>query len=150
MKPISLFSIIVVLCLVFGACKCHKSAVVNSQAKFDIEDVWILSEMQGKEVTVAPGQKKPTIEFNPEAGTFNGHGGCNRYFGNFKDLGDGKMELGDVNATKMACPEPFHKVEGAFMALLRRCDGYNIGEYTLELTQRGKVLLTFEKMIIEK
>lgn len=150
MKLIKIFLLCLSVVLAYGACKSHKNVVVNAEAKFNVEDRWLLTEMQGKEVTLAQGQKKPTIEFNPEAGTFKGHGGCNRYFGNFKDLGNGKMELSDINATKMACPEPFHKVEGAFMSLLRRCDGYNLGEYTLELTQRGKVLLTFEKIVYER
>lgn len=150
MRLIKVFLVVFSAFLAFGACKCNKKVVVNAEAKFNVEDRWLLTEMQGKEVTLAPGQKKPFIEFNPEAGTFSGHSGCNRYFGNFKDLGNGKMELSDINATKMACPEPFNKVESAYMALLRRCDGYKLGEYTLELTQRGKVLLTFEKMLMER
>lgn len=132
--------------MAFVSCKCHSKAASGVEVKFDAEEMWLLTEMQGKEVTLAEGQKKPAIQFNPEAGTFSGFSGCNRYFGQFKDLGKGKMELGSINGTKMACPEPFHKVEGAYLALLRRCDGYKIDEYTLQLTQRGKVLLSYEKV----
>lgn len=142
----NVFAIILLsVVLAFGACKSNKGVVVNATAQFNPDEVWLLSEMQGKEVAPLEGQKKISIQFNPEAGTFQGHSGCNRYFGNFKDLGKGKMELSELNATKMACAESFHKMEGAYMALLRRCDGYNLGEYTLELTQKGKVLISFEK-----
>lgn len=145
MKKIVFALILLSVVLAFGACKSNKGVVVNATAQFNPDEVWLLSEMQGKEVAPLEGQKKISIQFNPEAGTFQGHSGCNRYFGNFKDLGKGKMVLSELNATKMACAESFHKMEGAYMALLRRCDGYNLGEYTLELTQKGKVLISFEK-----
>lgn len=145
MKRIGFVLVLLAAVIAFGACKCHKDVVVNATVQFNADEVWLLSEMQGKEVVPLEGQKKISIQFNPEAGTFRGYSGCNRYFGNFKDLGKSKMELSDFNASKTACAESFHKVEGAYMALLRRCDGYNLGEYTLELTQKGKVLLAFEK-----
>lgn len=146
MKRISFILLIITsFFLLLASCKCHQKSVVNVAAKFETEDLWLLSEMQGKEVVPLEGQKKISLEFNPEAGTFNGYSGCNRYFGKFKDLGDGRMELSDFNGTKKACPESFHKVESSYMSLLRRCDGYKLGEYALELTQKGKVLLTFEK-----
>ena len=99
---------------------------------------------------VAAGGAIGQTSLDPEAGTMNGHSGCNRYFGDFKDLGNGQFELGMINATKMACPEPFHKIEGAYMQLLRQCDNYNLGEYTLEFKQKDKVLLSFEKQQDEK
>ena len=128
-------------------CKSHKEAVVNANAEFNVGEIWILTQMQSKDIERVKGQKKIYIEFNPEAGTFNGISACNRYFGNFKDLGKGKMELSSINATKMACSDPINKVESNYMTLLRRCNGYNLGEYTLELTQNGKTLLTFEKAV---
>ena len=127
-------------------CKSHKNNVVNARPEFNAEETWQLSEMKGKEVTFLEGQKKVTIQINTEAGTFSGNSGCNRYFGNFKDLGNGKMTLSDFNGTKMACPEAFHKMENSYMQLLHRCDGYRLSEYSLELLQGDNVLLTFEKV----
>ncbi|MBP5326544.1 MAG: META domain-containing protein [Bacteroidales bacterium] len=138
--------IIAIAAISMGACKCHKKvAVIEAKPEFNAEETWMLVSMRGKEVVYNEGQKQITLVINPEAGTMNGHSGCNRYFGDFKDLGDGQFELGMINATKMACPEPFHKIEGAYMQLLRLCDNYTLGEYTLELKQKDKVLLLFEK-----
>lgn len=126
-------------------CKSHKSAVVNADPKFQPEEVWVLTTIRDKAVTYAEGQRICTITINPEAGTFNGCSGCNRYFGNFKDLGNGKMELSEWNGTKMACPETFMALERNYMQQLHKVDGYVIGEYTLELMQGDKVVLTFAK-----
>lgn len=127
-------------------CKSHKDSVVNARPEFNAEEVWQLSAIRGKEVVFLEGQKKVNIQINVEAGTFSGNSGCNRYFGTFKDLGNGKMALADFNGTKMACPEAFHKMESSYMQLLRRCDGYRLSEYSLELLQGENILLTFEKI----
>lgn len=153
MKRISYFVYVMALAATLASCKCHKSTtapVVTVEARFEAGDTWMLTSMQGKEYTPTEGRKKISIQFNPEAGTVNGNSGCNRYFAQFKDLGGGKMELNELNATKKACSESIHKVETAYLLLLRRCDGYRLGEYTLELTQNDKVLLTFEKVVYEE
>lgn len=127
-------------------CKSHKNVIVNAQADFATNDVWQLTEMNGREVSLKKGQKIPTIQFNTEAGTFSGNNGCNRYFGSFKDMGNGQMALADFNSTKMACPEAIHKLESKFMELLQRCNRYEIGQYKLQLKNGDRALLTFEKM----
>lgn len=142
LKP---FITIIPFCLTLMACKSHKTTVVNARAEFSSEQVWVLTEMKGKEVVYQDGQHKATIQINTEAGTFNGNNGCNRYFGIFADLGEGKMRLDKINATKMACPENFRKLERDFMQYLSKCDSYDLGEYRLILMQGDKELLTFEK-----
>ncbi|MCR4815660.1 MAG: META domain-containing protein [Bacteroidales bacterium] len=140
-----ILTIILMAAMTACGCKSHKQVVVNARAEFDDSQVWQLVAMRGKEISYSEGQKPVTLQINTEAGTFSGHNGCNRYFGTFKDLGNGKMELNDFNATKRACPEAFHKIERSYMQLLTRCDAYELGEYTLRLLQGDKELLTFEK-----
>lgn len=134
-----------IVALTACGCRTHREAVVNAQPEFSAEETWQLSEMRGKEVTLAEGQKKITLQVNPEAGTISGFSGCNRYFGNVKFDSRGHLTLSELNGTKMACPEAFHKVESAYMQMLRKCDGYSIEQYRLQLLQGDKVLLTFEK-----
>ena len=140
-----ILTIILMAAMTACGCKSHKQVVVNARPEFDASQVWQLSGMRGKEVSYSDGQKAVTLQINTEAGTFSGHNGCNRYFGSFKDLGNGKMQLSDFNATKRACPEAFHKIERSYMQMLSRCDSYEIGEYTLRLFQGDKELLSFEK-----
>lgn len=147
-KILSLFFAVLALCT---SCRCHKkAAVVTVEPKFETEVVWKLTAVKGKKINYAKDQKIATIQFNPEAGLVSGCTGCNRFFGNFKDFGKGKMELSEISSTKMACPEPFMKVEGLYLPVLRKVDGYNLGEYQLELLQGDKVVLTFEKMEISE
>ena len=129
-----------------GSCKSHKQAASNAtQLEFNANEVWVLNAINGKRVKYLDGQKPATIVLNPEAGTCSGSNGCNRFFGNFKDFGQGKMLLSDISSTKMACPEAFHKLESSFMQLLRKCDAYTLDAYTLDLKQGDKVLLSFDK-----
>lgn len=141
----SLFIIFVLLCLLSG-CKTKKAVVVNAKPEFNAEEVWTLTLMQGREVVYAEGQSEVTLQINTEAGTFNGINGCNKYMGDFKDFGDGRMALSNFNGTKKLCPEPFRKIENNYMQLLHKCDAYRLEEYTLYLLHGDKVLLTFEKV----
>lgn len=139
-----------VTALLSCGCKSHKKALVSVQPEFQPEEVWVLTAMREKEVVYQEGQRRCTIQVNPEAGTFNGCSGCNRYFGTFTDLGGGRFQLSDFNGTKMACPAEFMKLESSYMQLLRRADTYSIGEYTLDLLQGETVLLSFSKQSDEK
>lgn len=138
-----LFSAIALL----GACKSNRqSAVVSVEPQFEKDVEWKLTAVKGKKISYAEDQKLATIQFNPEAGLVSGSAGCNRFFGNFKDLGNGKMILSDIGSSKMMCPETFMKVENIYLPQLRKVDGYILGEYQLELLQGDKVVLTFEKL----
>ncbi len=129
-------------------CGCQSGkavATASVEVVFCADELWVLSTMNGRKVKYVEGQEYATLSVNPEAGTVSGCNGCNRFFGTFKDLGKGKMIVAGIGSTKMACPEAFHKVESSFMQLLRKCDGYRLDAYTLELLQGDKVLLVFDK-----
>ncbi len=59
---------------------------------------------------------KLSIQFKG-GGKLTGHGGCNRFFGQYKITAD-KIEIGPVGATRMTCPEPITNLEFAFFAVL--------------------------------
>lgn len=135
------------LCLVGTGCRSHKqSALVQVQPKFDAEVEWKLTSIRGKQVTYADDQKLATVQFNPESGVISGCAGCNRFFGNYRDLGEGHLQLSDISSTKMMCPETFMKIENLYLPTLNKVDGYELGEYQLQLFQGDKVVLTFERL----
>lgn len=129
------------------ACGCKSSrkaaATVNVKPQFDGEVVWVLQTIRGNAPNYGEGQKEITIQFNPESGMVNGTSGCNRFFGSFKDHGSGRMELSDIGSSKMACPDAFMKLERNFLQTLKKCDGYDLGEYQLDLKQGGNTVLSF-------
>src|SRR5262249_24559097 len=51
------------------------------------------------------------------AGQLAGHGGCNRFFGQYKISGN-EISIGPVGATRMACAEPVMVLEMAFFSAL--------------------------------
>jgi heat shock protein HslJ len=51
------------------------------------------------------------------AGQLAGHGGCNRFFGQYKISGNA-ISIGPVGATRMACAEPLMTLEMAFFSAL--------------------------------
>ena len=59
---------------------------------------------------------KLSIQFKG-GGKLTGHGGCNRFFGQYKITAD-KIEIGPVGATRMTCPGPIMNLEIAFFAVL--------------------------------
>ena len=67
-----------------------------------------------------------TSEVSPKAGMFvqfksagklAGHGGCNRFFGQYKISGN-EISIGPLGATRMACSEPVMALELAFFSAL--------------------------------
>ncbi|MDO4216846.1 MAG: META domain-containing protein [Bacteroidales bacterium] len=147
MKKIYLLLATCLLALVsMGGCKSHKETVkINVEPKLEEGVVWHLMTVRNKQMVYEPHQQPATIQFNPESGVISGNAGCNKFFANYKDHGDGKIEFSEITSSKMACPEPFMKIERTYLPVLSKVDGYRVGEYTLELLQGDKVILTYEK-----
>jgi heat shock protein HslJ len=57
------------------------------------------------------------------AGQLAGHGGCNRFFGQYKISGN-EISIGPVGATRMACAEPVIAREMAFFSALERAKSF--------------------------
>lgn len=47
-------------------------------------------------------------------GNVSGHGGCNRFTGNYEESA-GRLQIGPLAATRMACPEPAASFEISFI-----------------------------------
>lgn len=141
-----LFLISTIILLTVGGCKCtKKTAANNMQPKFEAQEEWELVSIRGKKVSYEEGQTPVTIFFNPEAETMGGRSGCNRYFGSYKNSTDGHLSFGEIGGTKMACPEPFMKLERQYLQTLNKVDHYDLGEYQLILLQGETELLKFDK-----
>jgi heat shock protein HslJ len=62
-----------------------------------------------------PGARRPTLEF--KAGRLAAFSGCNRATGNAIEA-DGRMAVGRLATTRMACPEPLASFEQRFFRLI--------------------------------
>ena len=62
-----------------------------------------------------PGERRPTLEF--KGGRLAAFSGCNRATGNAVEA-DGRMAVGRLATTRMACPEPLASFEQRFFMLI--------------------------------
>lgn len=61
-------------------------------------------------------QSKLFVQFKGD-GKLAGHGGCNRFFGQYEISGN-KIKMGPVGSTRVGCPQPVMDLERAFFAAL--------------------------------
>jgi heat shock protein HslJ len=73
-------------------------------------------------------------------GSIKGHGGCNNFFGSLQTT-DGELSVGELGASRMACPTAIMDKEMAFMKALQDTTQFEMGENSLQLLGAGDVLL---------
>ena len=66
------------------------------------------------------------------AGKLAGHGGCNRFFGQYKISGN-DISIGPIGSTRMACTESVIALEMAFISALEGAKSFRRGKATLVL-----------------
>ncbi len=67
---------------------------------------WNIVEIKGTPVKVTTDQEAPFIGFDTKSGRMFGYSGCNRMMASFDiNTQPGKLELGAVGSTRMACPD---------------------------------------------
>lgn len=100
---------------------------------------WQLREVRGAE-PLHLEDVRITAAFGEER--ISGHAGCNRYFAQLTDEGRGRIAVGPVGATRMACPEPQMTVEQGYLGLLAQVEwfGFGLGELMLG-TPEGVLVL---------
>jgi len=83
-----------------------------------------------------------TLSFREEGG-MAGSSGCNRYQAALEVSPDGRLSVGPIAATRMACPEPVMDQEDRYLARLGAITGYEIEDERLTLTDDEGGRLTF-------
>ena len=73
-------------------------------------------------------------------GSIKGNGGCNNFFGALQKTDDG-VAIGELGATRMACPAAVMDRERDFIAALRGTTRFETGENSLQLLGAGNRLL---------
>ena len=90
---------------------CRLSEAVADLAT--LENVtWRLTGLPGQGLPAVQGRNAITVNF--EAGRVHGFSGCNQFIGSYT-LEGGRLVLGPLGGTMMACPEPAMSVERAFL-----------------------------------
>ena len=88
---------------------------------------------------VVPEDSGLSVRFEVD-GSINGSGGCNRFFGSFEKT-DAGVVVGELAATRMACPEPIMAREAAFLEALQNARQFRVGTDSLQLVDDDDRLL---------
>ena len=106
-----------------------------------LESSWRVVEIAGE--PVAEGVV-PTLAIDAEGG-ISGSGGCNRYFGSAEIDGE-QIDLGDIGATRMACPEPAMGEDQRYLQALDAVASWQLDADELTLADDdGTVLVRLER-----
>lgn len=149
---------IIVLAVVAMACNSRESQTANGNEavapktdsvmpKSDLlGSQWKLLELKGKAIVLDTAFKKePYVVFEKD-NRLSGNLGCNSFGGNFKLKDKNGIEISEIIATQMACPNL--AIEQEFSEVLRNAKGFRIESDKLFLSnqkQETTALLILKK-----
>ncbi|PKD44913.1 META domain-containing protein [Rhodohalobacter barkolensis] len=137
---------------IFVACESDSSQPEEenpqTETKVDIFDTnWTLTELNGDPVSETETSVSiPTINFVEAENRFYGSGGCNQFNGGFEfNEESGEIELSQVAATKMACPDM--ELENRYFSMLNEVERMEISSQILKFyNNSGEIIAQFEIM----
>jgi len=92
---------------------------------------WTLVALEAGPIPVQDDERAPTLFLDANERRAYGSGGCNRFGGNYRRDG-GRLELGPLVSTRMACATGM-EVEQAYFAALERVRSWRVTGRRLEL-----------------
>jgi heat shock protein HslJ len=92
-----------------GCCRVSEAPVASETLE---NATWRLTELPGQTLPAAQDRNAVTVSF--DAGRVHGFAGCNQFMGSYT-LEGGRLVLGVLGGTMMACPEPAMSVENRFL-----------------------------------
>lgn len=104
---------------------------------------WYLKAIQGKDVALEPGEKRPFIGLRSEGSRASGFAGCNTFTGTFEAKDPDRLAFSKLAVTRMMCPDM--EIETKFLEALGMADSYAIRDNKLMLHKaRMAPLAVFE------
>jgi heat shock protein HslJ len=104
-----------------------------------IQDSWVVAAIDGNPIYPQNDNKIPLLSMIPEAGKIAGNDGCNQFTGKFYS-GLGKIEIGPLAITKMACKDSLDQIIQKFLS--QGSFNYQLLGQQMELTgKNGQIML---------
>ena len=131
---------VLALALIFTVAACGPSPATSGPATAELTDIyWRLSGINETPIVTPGDQRAPYLRFMTEGNVAQGFSGCNQFSGNWK-ITDGRIELGPMAMTMMACADSMN-TEQAFMQALATMDRNEIQDDELRIFQDNKEVL---------
>ncbi|MBL8528175.1 MAG: META domain-containing protein [Burkholderiales bacterium] len=102
---------------------------------------WTLTDRRALGGSAGDGGPEVTLEI--EGGNVAASAGCNRAAGSIKEQA-GRLQIGPLASTMMACPPAVAKIEARYFGVLERGPSWRIDGDRLTLSAAGDTL-TFER-----
>lgn len=131
MKKIMTFAI-----ALFALASCAK---VENLALEDYE--WKLAEMEGITAEEIGEDEAFVVRFDKAESMASGQTNCNSFFGEYTLNGE-NLTFDAMGVTRKMCPDM--NAEDAFLAMLKRVDGFKIEGDKLTLMNKGKAMAAFK------
>ncbi len=111
-----------------------KYQLMKNRADHRLEDKkWILTELMGQEIIPGESQKEAFLIFNSESGRVSGNNSCNVLAGSYQLREGDRIEIGQMAATLMACPDM--QIADQLNQVLAKADNYAISDGILSLNK---------------
>lgn len=134
---------ILVLACLFLLPACASMRAKNKPSP-QINDVWVLTYLEGVKIKESEFRNRPTLEINLSNQRFIGNDGCNAINGQITTNGKQRIQFIDMAATEMYCedsPESLH-----FQQLLLAVTQYEYIKMSLTLKDKNNItILQFQK-----
>jgi heat shock protein HslJ len=123
-----------------GCCRLSEAPAASASLE---HGPWLLAELAG--VPLPAGQGRNAVTVNFEAGRVHGFSGCNQFMGSYR-LDGGRLVLGPIGGTMMACPGPAMALERRFLDTFSGTLQFGFSEDGLVLTSaNGRDALRFQR-----
>jgi len=96
-----------------------------------VQGSWVLTELDGQELSLAPDQKQPMLTFS-ESGQVTGYVGCNPLTGGYEIMDGQRVKFSQLGVGLSSCPNA--DTEGQFLSALNTADNFMLIGDKLSLT----------------
>ncbi|MFV0237024.1 MAG: DUF4377 domain-containing protein [Flavobacteriales bacterium] len=118
----------------------------EADPKAQAHDIWLLTEIEGKAISISEEKERPRLEINSVERKIMGKGVCNRVVGELKNLTAEKIEFGGIGVTRKMCIKNM-QLEDQYTKVLGKTARYSIEKGQLILkNDAGKEILRFKKV----
>ena len=127
------------LAFTLALASCESSLSTNDDFDPIIQNDWLAQSIAGDPV---PNPERVTLSF--ANGRVSGRGGCNQYSGPV-EYGNGRMKIGPIISTKMACLENgLMQLESKYLGALQTAESYSVSSsaHLTITTARGPLVFS--------
>ena len=130
-------TLILLSSLLLGLTGCAGSPDAGPAAGSLVGTTWTLTRLGSESITE---DLEITLTFAGD-GRVSGFGGCNRYFGDYRQSGAGRLGLGPLASTKKFCLGPGSALERRYLDALHAVTRFDLSDGQLRLSHPGGELL---------